>query len=107
MSETAAEKMIHKNAVKAHQKCEEVPEDLHPHQLRHSKATHWLEDGMNIVQISTLLGHSQLSTTMIYLGVSEEMKVKAMATLESENDKKTERLWKNSDGSLKDFCFSR
>lgn len=32
----------------------------------HAKASHWLEDGMNIVQISFLLGHEQIQTTMVY-----------------------------------------
>lgn len=38
----------------------------------HAKASHWLEDGMNIAQISFLLGHSQLETTMIYLDITTE-----------------------------------
>lgn len=106
MSETGAEKLITKNALIAREKCDGIPENLHPHQLRHSRATHWLEDGMNIVQISSLLGHSSIETTMIYLGVSLEMKKEAMATLEGENSKTIDRKWKNKDGSLKSFCLS-
>ncbi len=68
--------------------CDEVPMDLHAHQLRHAKASHWLEDGMNIVQISFLLGHEQLQTTMVYLDITIEQELKALATLEDENDKK-------------------
>ena len=55
--------------------------------LRHAKASHWLEDGMNIVQISSLLGHEQLQTTMVYLDITMEQELKALATLEDENDK--------------------
>ena len=106
MSATGAEKIISKNALIARKNCDEVPENLHPHQLRHSKATHWLEDGMNIVQISSLLGHSTIETTMIYLGVSLDMKKEAMATLQEESDKTITRAWKNKDGSLKKFCLS-
>ena len=40
--------------------------NLHAHQIRHAKASHWLEDGMNIVQISFLLGHADVKTTMVY-----------------------------------------
>jgi hypothetical protein len=59
---------------------------------------------MNIVQISFLLGHEQLETTMIYLDISTEQEAKALATLEDENDKKVSKKWKNNGAGLAGFC---
>ncbi len=42
---------------------------------------------MNIVQISFLLGHEQLETTMVYLDITTDNKRKALATLEYEKDR--------------------
>ncbi len=45
-----------------------------PHTIRHTIATHWLEQGMDLKMIQTLLGHSSLATTTIYTRVSAELK---------------------------------
>ncbi len=45
-----------------------------PHTIRHTIATHWLENGMDLKTIQILLGHSALSTTTIYTRVSSKLK---------------------------------
>lgn len=98
------QKALHKYAAIAHEACDDVPLDLHAHQFRHARASHWLDEGINIVQISHLLGHESLEVTMRYLDISIEMEAKALLAIQSEEDRATMPKWKNADGTLKAAC---
>lgn len=58
---------------------------------------------MNIVQISFLLGHANLHTTMVYLDITTEQESKALATLEDEGKKGIPKKWKSQSKSLAAF----
>ena len=58
-----------------------ITNDVTPHILRHSKAMHLLEAGVNIIYIRDLLGHVDVSSTEIYARASNEMKREALEKL--------------------------
>ncbi len=60
-----------------------LPKSISFHSLRHSYATHLLENGTDIKYIQDLLGHSDIKTTLRYTHVS----IKALAKIESPLDK--------------------
>lgn len=56
-------------AVREAQQKTSIQKRITPHTLRHTYATHLLEQGLDIVSIKELLGHSFIETTMVYLHV--------------------------------------
>jgi len=60
--------------VSARQTCPEMPEHVHPHMLRHTRAMHLYRQGMPMVLLSEYLGHASVHTTKIYAYADTEMK---------------------------------
>jgi site-specific recombinase XerD len=61
----------------------QIQKDVSLHSLRHSYATHLLEDGVNIVTVKELLGHAHITTTIIYLHVARLSIVSAHSPLDT------------------------
>lgn len=104
LTQEAVRARLRAHASVAHAECGDVPLGLHAHQFRHARASHWLQEGVNIVQISFLLGHAQLETTMVYLDITTDDELLALERLETDEEKAVEPKWKSADGGLIGFC---
>jgi site-specific recombinase XerD len=60
-----------------------INKDVSVHSLRHSYATHLLEQGVDLVTIKELLGHATIQTTMMYLHVAKVNRVNSHSPLDA------------------------
>lgn len=65
MTPRAIQFMVKKYAQNA-----QIDKVVSPHKLRHTCATHLLQEGAHLVSIQKLLGHKSLTTTQIYLHIT-------------------------------------
>ena len=70
-------------AVKQAAKAAGITKDVCVHTLRHTFATHLLEDGLDIITLKNLLGHEQIETTMEYLHIAQLDTQKAFSPLDT------------------------
>jgi len=60
-----------------------ITKKLNLHSLRHTYATHLLEEGVDIVTLKDLLGHAEITTTMIYLHTAQFERTNAHSPLDT------------------------
>lgn len=78
LTEASIQKIVHHAARLA-----QITKSVTPHTLRHSFATHLLENGTDIRYIQELLGHARIETTQIYTHVSANAARKIVSPLDS------------------------
>ncbi len=64
-----------------------------PHLLRHSKATHLVNAGVNIYNVRDFLGHASVTTTQVYLTSNPEVTRKALETAASQTVPKSSNYY--------------
>ena len=95
-STRSVKKQINVYLAIARKKYPELPEHIHSHQFRHSMATHMIDDGINVFNVSKFLGHKSVSTTMKYIGITPKMTEKAIAQIESSSLHHISAKWKKT-----------
>lgn len=78
LSPDCVEAFLKRYGQAARRSCPKVPERVHPHLIRHTRAMHLREGGMSEEDLAELLGHSDTKTVKVYAQASVEMKRKAM-----------------------------
>jgi site-specific recombinase XerD len=77
-----------------------IPEKISPHSLRHSKAMHLLQAGVNLVYIRDILGHESVQTTEVYARVDSKQKRMAIEKAYSDVIKREVPTWVDNDNLL-------
>lgn len=66
-----------------------IRKNVHPHTLRHSFATHLIENGYAVNSVQSLLGHTSPDTTMVYVHMKPTAMIKVESPYDSLNDTHT------------------
>lgn len=79
-----------------------IPMDCSPHKIRHSTAMSLLEDGVDLITIRDLLGHSSVQTTEIYAKISASKSRAAIEAASKEIVPKEDAIWE-TDFTIKEW----
>lgn len=80
-----------------------ISEKITPHCLRHSKAMHMVEAGINLIYIRDFLGHESIETTQVYAKANPEVRRKALAKMEDKTSPKVNTEDWNDNPGIMDF----
>lgn len=79
------------------------PIKVHCHTLRHTKAMHLLENGVNLIYIRDILGHESIQTTEIYARANPEMKRKYLESTIADIEKNIKPIDESKKNELLDW----
>lgn len=89
----------------ARQQCPEVPERVHPHLIRHTKAMHLYQLGMPLSYIKDFLGHASINTTSIYAKTDVSMLRAALEKAQPKNEQHRHKpAWLDDEETLLKLC---
>lgn len=104
MSDDNVARFITAYARKARETNANVPPNVHPHMIRHSRAMHLYRGKMPLSVLSEFLGHENPETTLIYARADTEMKREAIARASSKHIFPDENVdspvWENDDSII-------
>ena len=85
LSRSGVSYILSKYITLANERGGSIPAGITPHCLRHSKAMHMVEAGINLIYIRDMLGHESIETTQVYAKANPETRRVALEKMESKN----------------------
>lgn len=106
MSDDNVARFIGQHAAAAKATCPDIPDRVHPHMLRHSRAMHLYQAGMPLALLTEWLGHADPETTLVYAHADTEMKRKALEKANSATSQTPvpAPLWHGRDDIIQRLC---
>jgi integrase/recombinase XerD len=107
MSDDNVARFIKKYSSEARKFCSEMPENVHPHMFRRSRAMHLYRSGMPLALLAEWLGHENPETTLIYAYADTEMKRKAIekaSRISPLNVSAETAIWENDEDIIRRLC---
>ena len=102
MSPDTVASFMKKYGAEAKKSCADMPDRVHPHQLRHTRAIHLYRSGFPLTLLAEFLGHTHVETTRVYAYADTEMKREAILKADPENLAVQEpAVWKGDDEMIK------
>jgi len=100
ISEANVERFIRQYARKARSFCPSIPDRVHPHMFRRTRATHLYQNGVSLPLVSRLLGHASLETTRLYAQPSLKMLRDAIESVEKSKGKAVKPIWEGDEAAM-------
>lgn len=100
MSEGNVERFVKEYARKAQSSCSSVPDHVHPHMFRRTRATQLYQNGVSLPLVSRLLGHASLETTRLYAKPSLKMLRDAIESVETSEEKAVKPIWEGDEAMM-------
>ena len=108
MSEGNVERFVRRYADQARKERVDIPESVHPHMFRRTRATNLYQSGVELALISRILGHASIETSKIYATPSMQMLRDAMESVETPEQLKEKPIWEFcSEAELAKLCGLR
>lgn len=107
MSDDNVARFMRKYGTEAKARCSDIPENIHPHMFRRSRAMHLYRSGMPLALLAEWLGHKNPETTLIYAYADTEMKRKAIEKAEtglSVRPSAEPGVWEGDEDMIKRLC---